>query len=141
VRAVVRWFAWFRRAELLRACCANLPDIRLTSALGQDPGEQRRTQWVISDYRQRMYRDPERDRWRTSAVVIVVLSCALVTVVVLWTTGRQLWGGPFDPSSVGSLGEWASGVGTVLAVYLAIGSSPRSRRPRATPNIEPKRSG
>jgi hypothetical protein len=51
--------------------------------------------------------------------VIVLLLCALVTVVVLWATGRQLWGGPFDPNSVGSLGEWASGIGTVLAIYLA----------------------
>jgi hypothetical protein len=74
---------------------------------------------VISDYRPRVHRDPERGRWPTSAVAIVVLSFALVSVVVLSATGRRLWGGQLDPNSLGSLGEWASGFGIALAVYLA----------------------
>lgn len=78
-----------------------------------------RTQWVISHYRQRMHRDPERGRWPTSAVVTVVLSFALVSVVVLLATGQRLWGGQLDPTWLGSLGEWASGFGTALAVYVA----------------------
>jgi hypothetical protein len=51
--------------------------------------------------------------------VIVVLSFALVLVVVLLSTGQRLWSGQPYPSWLGSLGEWASGLGTVLAVFVA----------------------
>src|ERR671918_635953 len=64
-----------------QTCCAAAARIGLTSAK-DEPRDAWRTQRIISDYRQRVRRDPDRGRWPTSAVVIVVLSFALVTVVV-----------------------------------------------------------
>jgi hypothetical protein len=49
-----------------------------------------------------------------------VLIVALVLVGVLWIEGRHPWGGPLDVGSVGSLGEWVSSIGALVAVLVTV---------------------
>jgi hypothetical protein len=78
-----------------------------------------------------MHQDLGRREWPTSAVVTVaLLSCVLLTVGFLWARWQDIWGG-LDPDWVGSLAEWASGLGTVLAIvfaYRQFSSGQRSAR-------------
>ena len=48
------------------------------------------------------------------------LTAALVLIGVLWVEGQHPWGGPLDINSVGSLGEWVSSIGALVAVLVTV---------------------
>lgn len=55
--------------------------------------------------------------WPLSAVLlVVVLLWSLALTVLCWLLGVRVAGGPYDASTFGTVGEWASGIGTALAV-------------------------
>ncbi len=63
-------------------------------------------------------RSPGRTRrWPLSALFSVLsLVSMLGLVVVCWALDIQITGGPYDASTFGTVGEWASGIGTAAAV-------------------------
>jgi len=59
--------------------------------------------------------------WPLGARIISgALTVALVLMGVLWVEGRRPWGGPLDVGSVGSLGEWVSSIGALVAVLVTV---------------------
>lgn len=57
------------------------------------------------------------ERWPLSALLLVLaLGFLLGLALVCWSLDIHLTGGPYDPSSFGTVGEWASGIGTAIAV-------------------------
>lgn len=57
---------------------------------------------------------------RGARIVSGALTGALVLMGVLWVEGRRLWGGPLDIGAVGSLGEWVSSIGALVAVLVTV---------------------
>ena len=53
-------------------------------------------------------------------IVSGALTVALVLMGVLWVEGRRPWGGPLDIGAVGSIGEWVSSIGALVAVLVTV---------------------
>ncbi len=53
-------------------------------------------------------------------IVSGALTVALVLMGVLSVEGRRPWGGPLDIGAVGSLGEWVSSIGALVAVLVTV---------------------
>ena len=59
--------------------------------------------------------------WPSGARVLsCALTVALLLVGVLWIEGRRPWGAPLDIGAVGSLGEWVSSIGALVAILVTV---------------------
>lgn len=71
--------------------------------------------------------------WRPPLWQIVVIGSGVVVVVALVFSFLE---GPLSPKKVGTLGDWVGGLGTILAVCVALYESGASSRDRRDERVE-----